>query len=253
MAQTYSVFTCGAGHSAKSPGASGCGCKEHEEARLITAQLIKTLKARGCAVVDTTSDASNQNAVLAEQVAKCNAVNAGSKQLNLVIHLNSGGGTGTEVLCYDENGKQLAAKISASIAKTLGVKDRSAKLRPDLYVIRKTLATTLLLEVCFIDNSSDMSKLVSKRKAVAEAIADVLVGKPKSSTTSSTQLTLSTSTTGVDIYGLVDWLKAKGIDSSFANRAKLAVEYGIVKNKADYAGTYAQNVALLAALKGASK
>src|SRR5690606_40481645 len=41
---------------------------------------------------------------------------------------------------------------------------------------------------------------------------------------------------------IVDYLNANGINSSFANRAKLAAQYGI-KN---YSGTAAQNTALLA-------
>jgi LysM repeat protein/GH25 family lysozyme M1 (1,4-beta-N-acetylmuramidase) len=48
---------------------------------------------------------------------------------------------------------------------------------------------------------------------------------------------------------LVDWMKANGMDASFANRAKLAEAYGIE----GYAGTSAQNLALLSKLKGGVK
>jgi LysM repeat protein/GH25 family lysozyme M1 (1,4-beta-N-acetylmuramidase) len=44
---------------------------------------------------------------------------------------------------------------------------------------------------------------------------------------------------------LVDYMKSKGMDSSFANRARLAEAYGIT----DYQGTAAQNLALLEKLK----
>lgn len=45
---------------------------------------------------------------------------------------------------------------------------------------------------------------------------------------------------------VVDWLAAKGRDSSYAARARLAAQYGIK----GYKGTAAQNTALLAKLKG---
>lgn len=49
---------------------------------------------------------------------------------------------------------------------------------------------------------------------------------------------------------IVDSLKAKGMDSSFAARRALAVTYGVVTKAADYMGTAAQNVALLGKFNG---
>lgn len=48
---------------------------------------------------------------------------------------------------------------------------------------------------------------------------------------------------------LTDYMKSKGMDASFANRAKLAEKYGI----ANYTGTAAQNLALLAKLQDGTK
>lgn len=55
----------------------------------------------------------------------------------------------------------------------------------------------------------------------------------------------------VDQYkgGLVDYLNSTGQDSSFANRAKLAAQLGI----ANYSGTAAQNVQLLALLRNGAQ
>ncbi|MEK3890261.1 N-acetylmuramoyl-L-alanine amidase [Bacillus sp. FSL K6-3431] len=53
----------------------------------------------------------------------------------------------------------------------------------------------------------------------------------------------STPNTG---HGIVDWMNINKMDSSYANRAKLAKEYGIDH----YSGTAAQNTELLAKLKG---
>ncbi|WP_100488541.1 GH25 family lysozyme [Sporolactobacillus pectinivorans] len=52
---------------------------------------------------------------------------------------------------------------------------------------------------------------------------------------------------------LVNYLKSKKINSSFANRTKLAVDYGIVVKMSEYKGTAAQNIALLANIKAGRK
>src|SRR5690625_3471562 len=49
--------------------------------------------------------------------------------------------------------------------------------------------------------------------------------------------------------GLVDYLKSKGINSSFSNRKKLASKHGI----SNYSGTASQNNSLLAKIKGGGK
>jgi LysM repeat protein/GH25 family lysozyme M1 (1,4-beta-N-acetylmuramidase) len=56
--------------------------------------------------------------------------------------------------------------------------------------------------------------------------------------------TVQISTTSGNI-SLVDYMKSKGMDASFANRSKLAGQYGI----ANYSGSAAQNLALLAKLE----
>ena len=248
---TYSVFTSNAGHSAKSPGAGANGYEEHTQARQCNKAFIRAMKQHGRYVVDTTSDAANKTAVLQEQVAKANRVGGGKKQLDLAWHLNAGGGSGVEVLYYGESTKKLAAEISEAISKALGVKNRGAKQRKDLYFLKHTKAHSILIEVCFIDSLIDMQKLAKKRAAVAEAVAEVLVGPFDSSTKPSTSSTVSTGK--IASYqgpSLVDALKHAGVDSSFKNRANLAVIYGIVKTTSQYKGTAAQNTALLKAMRG---
>ena len=248
---TYTVFTSNAGHSAKSPGAAANGHEEHVQTRLCNDAFIKAMKKHGYSVTNTTSDASNRTAVLQEQVAKANRIAGGNKQLDISWHLNAGGGSGVEVLYYGESTKKLAAEISAAIAKALGVKDRGIKQRQDLFFLRKTTAHSILIEVCFIDSLVDMQKLTKTRNAVAEAVANVLVGPFESSTEKSPSSTVSTGK--ISAYkgtSLVDGLKLAGVDSSFSNRANLAVIYGIVKTTTQYKGTAAQNTALLKAMRG---
>lgn len=256
---TYTTFTSNAGHSAKSPGASGYGYKEHEQARLCNKAFINQMKARGYSVTDTTSDARNKAAVLQEQVAKANKVGKGNNLLHLSFHLNSASSnaTGTEVLHYGDETKELATKVSAAVAKTLGIKDRGAKERKDLYFLRKTNSHAILIEVCFISSENDMEKFTSNYEKAMRAVADILVGPVKtnegSSTEKSTSSTVSTSQNTYKGSSIIDYLKSISVDSSFSNRKKLAVKYGIVKTSNEYKGTATQNTALLKAMRGGSK
>ena len=252
----YTVFSSNAGHSAKSPGAGANGYEEHIQARLCNKAFIKAMKERGHSVVDTTSDAANKTAVLQEQVAKANHAGKGSEHLAISWHLNAGGGSGVEVLYYGDATKKLAADVSAAIAKALGVKDRGAKQREGLYFLRKTASHAILIEVCFIDSLIDMQKLLKKRTAAMQAVAEVLVGPlepaEKPSTEPSTSSTVSTAKNAYEGPSLVDYLKHGKVDSSFANRAKLAVQHGIVKTSTQYKGTAEQNTALLSAMRKAA-
>ena len=60
--------------------------------------------------------------------------------------------------------------------------------------------------------------------------------------------TNSSSSNQLDTNSIVDWMNANGMDSSFANRAKLAAQYGIN----NYTGTAAQNTQLLTMLRNQS-
>ncbi|MGN0078817.1 MAG: N-acetylmuramoyl-L-alanine amidase, partial [Coriobacteriales bacterium] len=173
MSTKYNSFSSNGGHSAKSPGACSGEYKEHEQTRLMNKAFIKAMKARGYKVADTTSDARNKSAVLIEQVKKANEAAEGGKHLALSWHYNASGGTGTEVYHYGESTREIAARVSSAIAKTLGIRDRGSKQNASLYFLSKTVAPAILIEVCFIDNPSDMEKLEAKRQLVAEAVADV--------------------------------------------------------------------------------
>jgi len=77
-------------------------------------------------------------------------------------------------------------------------------------------------------------------KDLGDSSGKVSVSKPTSKPAS------KPTTTGGSV---VDYLNAKGINSSFANRKKLAAKHGI----SNYKGTASQNTSLLNKLKGGSK
>ncbi|MGG3573893.1 N-acetylmuramoyl-L-alanine amidase [Bacillus gobiensis] len=170
----YKLITVNGGHSEKAPGAGANGYKEHEYARMIKDKVVARLKSVGVKTIDTTSNASTPSAVLAEQAKKCNAQPKGDR-LDVSIHLNSGGGTGCEVLYYSE--KTLAAKVSDAIADEAGWKNRGAKERKELYFLCNTSASAILIEVCFIDSKNDMKILNAKMNDIAIAIVKAITGK----------------------------------------------------------------------------
>lgn len=161
------------GHNRIVPGASGL-LDEVTEDRAITAKVIAKLKALGHTVYDCTDDSGRtQGQNLANIVTKCNAHTA---DLNISIHLNSGGGKGTEVLIYSASSKAkpTAEKICSEIV-ALGYKNRGVKLRPDLYVLKHTKAPALLVECCFVDSATDKS--IYDADKMASAIVNGITGQ----------------------------------------------------------------------------
>lgn len=108
---------------------------------------------------------------------------AGRNDVNVSIHFNAFNrtATGAEVWYYlgDNVGYQIAKKLSATIAKTLGIPDRGAKATTNLYVISRSVAHTVLIEVAFIDNASDMKKYMAKKSDVLKAMMGVFTSFPQ--------------------------------------------------------------------------
>ena len=115
---------------------------------------------------DCTDDSGRtQGQNLANIVHACNAHAA---DLDVSIHLNSGGGTGTEVLVYSDTGEAAgyAVKICAAISE-LGYRNRGVKERKNLYVLRRTTAPALLVECCFVDSAADAQRFDADKMAAA--------------------------------------------------------------------------------------
>lgn len=167
-----SKYNVHAGHNSIVPGAAKY-LNEVTENRKVKNKLIQMLREEGHTVYDCTDEGGDtQSKNLSNIVAKCNAH---SVDLDISIHLNAGGGTGTEVLYTSEKGKAYAAKVSAAVAAALGIKDRGAKERDDLYVLNHTKAPAILVECCFVDSTTDRDKW-DVDKCVA-AIVQGITGK----------------------------------------------------------------------------
>lgn len=173
------VYNVHGGHNFIVPGAKGL-LDETTEDRKVTARVIYALRNAGHTVYDCTDDSGRtQGQNLANIVAKCNAHPV---DLNISNHLNAGGGTGVEVWCYNEKTKDIAASICASVSSALGIPNRGVKYSKNLYVLRKTAGSAILVECCFVDNQNDASHWNADK--CGDAIASAIAGKTVAGTTS---------------------------------------------------------------------
>lgn len=173
------VYNVHGGHNFIVPGAKGL-LDETTEDRKVTARVISALRNAGHTVYDCTDDSGRtQGQNLANIVDKCNAHPV---DLNISNHLNAGGGTGVEVWCYNEKTKDIAASICASVSSTLGIPNRGVKYSKNLYVLRKTAGSAILVECCFVDNQNDASHWNADK--CGDAIASAIAGKTVAGTTS---------------------------------------------------------------------
>ncbi|SFU78399.1 N-acetylmuramoyl-L-alanine amidase [Clostridium sp. DSM 8431] len=152
-------------------GAEGCGRREQDCTREIGYKVKDKLEALGHSVcVCSVDSASTLNESLA---ARVNRANANGGDLYVSIHLNAGGGHGTEVYTYQGRELSVARNVLNNIC-SLGYTNRGIK-GANLYVINHTSMTAMLIECCFIDSSEDMNRY--NAEDIANAIVKGLVGQ----------------------------------------------------------------------------
>ena len=176
------IYNVHAGHNSIVPGASKY-LDEVTENRKVKNKVIELLKAAGHTVYDCTDDSGKTSgANLANIVSKCNKHTV---DLDISIHLNAGGGTGTEVWYYSgsSTGKSKAAAVSKKVADALGLRDRGAKATTGLYVLKHTVAPAILVECCFVDSKTDQGEWDVDK--CAKAIVEAVTGEAVSGGTSS--------------------------------------------------------------------
>ena len=176
------------GHTSQAPGTGAVGyINESTETRRVGGEVMKQLKTLGHTVVDcTVNKASSTNAYLSRTVELANDT---TLDVFVSIHFNAGGGKGCEVYTYEGRQYPDALKVCENLAR-LGFKNRGVKAGSGLYVIRKTKAKSMLIEVCFVDTKSDCDLYNDMGvEAVARAIVDgILVNAPKPTVEATTGL-----------------------------------------------------------------
>ena len=161
------------GHTLSGVGSGAVGrIKESEHTRLVGNEVRALLRERGNTVYNCTIDyASTTNESLALVVEQANREDL---DWFISIHFNATGGRGVEVYTYEGRQYQDAIDVCANISKILDIPNRGVKEGTGLYVIRKTKAKSMLIEVCFVDSDDADKYLKVGYKAVAKAIVDAL-------------------------------------------------------------------------------
>jgi N-acetylmuramoyl-L-alanine amidase len=157
-------------------GAEGNGRREQDCTREIGNKLYNKLVNAGYEVKIVSVDSANS--VNESLSARVNNANNWGANLYISIHLNSGGGTGTEVFTYKGQENAYARNILNSIC-SLGYTNRGIK-GSNLYVINHTNMSAMLIECCFIDNAHDMGMYAADN--FAEAIYRGITGQESNNT-----------------------------------------------------------------------
>lgn len=162
-----------AGHGGKDPGAVN-GTKYEKVANLQIAKKVgEKLKEKGYNVKYTRS-----KDVYFSLQERCRMSNNWGADAFVSIHLNSAtnkDAKGIETLRYPNVGQQtkdLAENVQTELVAALGWKNRGVKTRSDLYVLKKTVASAVLIECGFISNDEEAKKLFSStyQNKIATAI-----------------------------------------------------------------------------------
>lgn len=154
-------------------GASGV-MQEDVGTREIGSRVVNLLNARGHQAFSVTPAGQRFNSVIGSLGYRCQKSNAAGADVYASIHMNAGGGRGTEVYAMSVAGRQLAQRVLDSILQ-LGFVNRGVKDGASLYVLRNTSAVAILIETCFCDSAEDVNRL--NYDCMAEAIVNGLLGQ----------------------------------------------------------------------------
>lgn len=167
------------GHNFQAKGAVGI-IDETTEDRKVKDATIKYLQALGHSVLDVTPGNCDQNVDLYAGVSKATEWGAG---LFISIHFNNAyktynGAIGTETWIYGTGGQAepIARRIVNKVATETGLINRGVKTSTGLYELRKTKCPAIIVEVCFVEATTDVAIYQAKGadffgKCIAEAIS----------------------------------------------------------------------------------
>jgi len=169
------IFGVNDGHTIRGFGTGAVGIiKEGEHTRLVGAEVRRLLIIEGHKAINCTIDSATS---VSDSLSKImEQANRQDLDWFIAIHFNAGGGEGVEAYTFEGRQYKDAIDICANIAK-LGFKNRGVKDGKGLYVIKRTVAKSILIEVCFVDTSDADHYLKVGYKAIAKAIVEGLLGK----------------------------------------------------------------------------
>lgn len=170
------MITMSPGHWKPGTGAVGI-IDEVTEARKVVNRVIAKLKNMGIRVHHVEDNTSkNQRENLRYLIV---AHNQTKRQLDVSIHFNAVASKqtraiGTEVLYKKAAVRSIAARLSKGVADAAGYPDRGAKQRNDLAFLNGTTEDAVLIEICFVNSTADVSLYKKHFEAICRAIAKTL-------------------------------------------------------------------------------
>ncbi len=185
--------------------------KEEEITWQIADKLRDRLEDMGYNVVmtrDKITDSIANTSVVESLQARVDLGHQSLADLFISIHCNAGGGSGTEVYCFSENGYagRLAKIVQKNVVAETGLYNRGVKTA-NFFVIQNTLMPAILIETGFIDNPKDVEILASNRgqQSIADAVADAVSEYDHMEITDFVQPTSVENLTEADMpYGTID-------------------------------------------------
>ena len=167
------------GHGGNDPGMALDDIYEKDINLQISEKLQKLLTELGCTVLTTRKDDSyvsleNRIQLTGDQKA----------DLFISIHLNATDedtvSSGVESYYNDSScheSRQLAEAVQAGVVNKTGARDRGARGDSDLYVVRKTVIPSCLIEAGFLTSDTERPLLLSDsyQTRIAEGIAEGII------------------------------------------------------------------------------
>lgn len=254
-----------AGHGLHTPGKrTPDGEREWSFNNKVVIALIDELHRLGLRTVRLDDPSGQRDVPLGERTRKANNAKADvlvSVHHNAVLRSGWGNHTGTETYSYPKSteGAKLSRAVQTELVKAYGLRDRKKKVA-NFHMLRESKMPAILTEGGYMDSSIDIVKLrdnevlkqagINIARGVANYLGLSVSGEVKPDTSTPPKKPAQPKKQAGTGGSIVDYLISKKINSSFANRKKLAREYLGISN---YSGTAKQNTDLLNAMRSGKK
>lgn len=220
------LLDCGHCLTGSDTGAQGNGRKEQDCTREIGYKVKAKLEALGHTVIVCWCDSSSS---VNESLAfRTNTANKAGGDLYIAIHLNAGGGYGTEIFTFGAKHFAEADRVLSEIV-ALGFNNRGIKDGSGLYVIRNSSMKSMLVECCFMD-TNDMAKYNAEN--FANAIVKGVTGQSIIAPVKPTAPITTPATTGYKTVNasVLNVRSGQGANFTIVGQLKLGDKVKIDKN-----------------------